>query len=201
MNSGPQNGRRAFLAVISMIGAILVFTGAHSATPRRINVSLESQYFILDSDYFGLANAFGADAALRYEIGWDIYFENGLGIFQTEGNDVSVDGFDYRMNLIALFPVLIPYRPVARFGIGFLSVNPVTATPTDTFRPTQTTFYFLGGAGVTRMILDRLLVEAGANFWVTPYEYRIYRFNRYDVTTTTERFMHLSLSLGFVYTF
>jgi hypothetical protein len=189
------------LAVVSMIAAVLVCGRAHTETPRRINVSLESQYYIFDSDYFGLGNAFGVDAALRYEIGSDIYFENGLGIFQTEGNNVSVNGVDYHLNFVALFPVLIPYRPVARFGIGFLSVNPVTVTPTETFRPTQTTFYFLGGAGVTRMILDRVLIEANANFWVTPYRYRVYRFNRFDVTTNAERFLHVSISFGFVYTF
>jgi hypothetical protein len=189
------------LAVVSMIAAVLVCGRAYTETPRRINVSFQSQYYIFDSDFFGLSNGFGADAALRYEIGSDIYFENGLGIFQTEGNNVSVDGLDYHLNFIALFPVLIPYRPIARFGIGFLSVNPVTVTPTDTFRPSQTTFYFLGGAGVTRMILDRVLVEANANFWVTPYEYRIYRFNRFDVTTSAERFMHISISFGLVYTF
>jgi hypothetical protein len=201
MDTRTSNRNRAIVTLVCMIVVFLDPGRALPETARRINVSLVSQYYVLDSDFFGLANAFGADAALRYEIGSDIYFENGLGAFQTEGNGASVTGFDYHLNLLALFPVLIPYRPIARLGIGFLSVNPVTATPTETFRPTQTTFYVLGGAGVTRMILDRMLLEANANFWVTPYQYRVYRFNRFDVTTSAERFMHVSVSLGVVYTF
>jgi hypothetical protein len=193
--------RQAFLTAAAVGALLAVFGPAHAETDRRINLAFETQYYIFDSDYFGLANALGADAALRYEIGSDIYFENGIGLFRTKGEGVSVDGLDYRIDVVALFPVLIPYRPVARFGIGFLSVNPVTVTPTETFRPTQTTFYFLGGAGVTRLIFDRVLVEANTNFWITPYRYRIYRFNRYEVTTSTERFMHISVALGLVYTF
>ena len=197
----PRNERRIILAVVSMAAALLVFEAGHAETTRRINASLDAQYYVFDSDFFGLANGLGATAALRYEIGSDIYFENGFGFFRTEGSGVSVNGLDYHLNLLAVFPVLIPYRPVARLGIGFLSVNPITVTPTETFRPTQTTFYFVGGAGVTRMILDRMLVEASAQFWVTPYRYRIYEFDRYDVTTATEQFMHVSISLGLVYAF
>jgi len=194
--------RRAALAVVPVIIAAVSLCGAARAElPRRISLGLESKYYILDPEFFGLGNALGIGAALRYELTSDIYFENGLGMFKTEGAGVSVDGLDYHLNLLALFPVLIPYRPVARLGIGFLSVNPVTVTPTERFRPTQTTFYFLCGAGVSRSIFDNVLLEASANFWITPYEYRIYRFNRLDVDTSVERFTHLSISIGVAYTF
>jgi hypothetical protein len=175
--------------------------GAGAELPRRISASLQPSYYILDSSYFNLDNAWGIDAALRYEVGWDIYFENGVGLLKTKGSGVSVSGLDYRINVLAIFPVLIPYRPMARFGIGFLSTNPVTVTPTETFRPTQTTFYFIGGAGITKSLFDKFLVEAGANFWITPYRYRIYRFNRLNVETDTHRFMHLEIAVGFSYTF
>jgi hypothetical protein len=46
-----------------------------------------------------------------------------------------------------------------------------------------------------------VLLEASANFWITPYEYRIYRFNRLDVDTSVERFTHISISFGVAYTF
>jgi hypothetical protein len=46
-----------------------------------------------------------------------------------------------------------------------------------------------------------VLVEAGANVWITPYKYRIYRFNRVDVSTSTARFTQLALSLALTYTF
>jgi hypothetical protein len=193
---------RGFRVTVAVAAAALVLSGASRAElPRRIAVSVEPRYYMLDSEFFGLSDAFGVNAALRYELANDIYFENGIGFFSTEGGGVDVTGLDWQLNFLALFPVLIPYRPVARLGIGVMSVNPVTVTPTDTFRPTQTTFYFLGGAGVTRSILDNVLLEASAAFWVTPYEYRIYSFNRLDVTTTDVRFTHLSIAIGLVYTF
>ncbi len=174
---------------------------AESPLSRRIGFEARGTYYVLDTGFFGLSNGLGAEAALRYELAPDIYFENAVGFFDTEGSGVSVGGFDYALSLVALFPVLIPYRPVARLGVGFLSVNPVTVTPTESFRPTQTTFYFLCGAGVSRSILDGILLEASANFWITPYQYRIYRFNRLDVDSSVERFTHLSISVAVAYTF
>jgi len=193
--------RSAVAAALAILAAGSLCGAARAELPRRISVGLESTFYVLDSEFFGLGNALGIGAALRYELASDIYFENGLGMFKTEGADVSVTGLDYRLNLLALFPVLIPYRPVARLGVGFLSVNPVTVTPTSSFRPTQTTFYFLGGAGVSRSMFDNVLLEASANFWITPYEYRIYRFNRLDVDTSVERFTHISISVAVAYTF
>ena len=190
-----------FFAAIVVLAALTIGSTAHAEIPRRVNAALESRYYIFDSEFFGLDGALGIDAALRCELGSDIYVETGLGLFKAQGDDAGVDGLDYHLNLLALFPVLLPYRPVARLGVGFLSVNPVTVTPTDTFRPTQTTFYLLGGAGVTRSISSAVLLEASANFWITPYEYRIYRFNRLDVETSAERFTHLSISLALTYTF
>jgi len=198
----PRIPRRAAIAALpAILAAVFLFGAARAELPRRISVGLESNYYVLDPEFFGLGDAVGVGAALRYELSSDIYFENGLGVFKTEGTGVSVSGLDYHLNLLALFPVLIPYRPVARLGVGFLSVNPVTVTPTESFRPTQTTFYFLCGVGVSRSILDTMLLEASANFWITPYQYRIYRFNRLDVDSSVERFTHLSISLGVAYTF
>jgi hypothetical protein len=193
--------RSAFGGALAILASCALCGAARAELPRRINVTLGSEYYVLDSEFFGLSNAYGMGGALRYELASDIYFENGIGALRTDGDGVSVGGFDYHLSLLALFPVLIPYRPIARLGIGFLSVNPVTVTPTSTFRPAQTTFYFIGGAGISRSVHDRLSVEACANFWITPYEYRIYRFNRLDVDTSTERFTHLSISLGVAYAF
>ena len=193
--------RNTALAAAAFAASVLFAAHVRAEMPRRISAAAAVSYYILDGDFFGLGNAVGAKAALRYELANDIYFENSIGFFDTEGSGVDVAGFDYRLGLAAVFPVLIPYRPVARCGIGFLSVNPVTVTPTESFRPTQTTFYLCAGVGATRSLFERFLLEAEASFWITPYRYRIYRFNRIDVTTIEERFMHLSLSLGAVYTF
>ncbi|MFA4947990.1 MAG: hypothetical protein WC674_05710 [Candidatus Krumholzibacteriia bacterium] len=200
--SGPAGRRMRFALALAALGAFAV-RGALAETPRQICASIESHYYVFDSRFFDLESAFGAAAALRYELASDFYFENAIGLFGANGGGVAVDGLDYRLNLFASFPLLMPVscRPVARLGVGFLSVNPVTATPTDTYRPTQTTFYILGGAGVTRTFLGSMLLEASANVWITPYKYRIYRFNRLDVDTNIERFTHLSISLALTYTF
>ncbi|MGD1049184.1 MAG: hypothetical protein ABR899_10600 [Candidatus Krumholzibacteriaceae bacterium] len=194
--------RRARLGAACAAIVLVAFGAAGRADQeRRIAATLQPTCYIFDSQFFGLSSGFGVDAALRCELGSDIYFENTLGLFKTKGSGLTVDGVDYRLNLLAIFPVLLPYRPVARLGVGFLSVNPVTVTPTSTFRPTQTTFYILGGAGVTRAIFPRVLIDAGAEFWITPYEYRIYRFDRLEVDTQLERFTHISISVGITYAF
>jgi hypothetical protein len=200
--TGSAVGRMRLALALAALGAFAV-RGASAETPRQICASLESHYYVFDSHFFDLANAFGAGAALRYEIASDFYFENGIGVFSADGGGVSVDGFDYRLNLFAIFPLLIPvpYRPVARLGVGFISIDPLTATPTETYRPTQTAFYLFGGAGITRTFWKEMLVEASANLWITPYKYRIYRFNRIDVDTDVERFTHISISLALTYTF
>jgi hypothetical protein len=201
MNGVLSQSKLGRSIVVALAAALFTSVGARAELPRRISASLQPSYYIFDSGYFNLENGFGVDAAFRYELGSDIYFENSIGLLSTKGSGVSVSGLDYRLNLLAIFPVLIPYRPIARLGIGFLSTNPVTVTPTETFRPTQTTFYFIGGAGITKSLFDQFLLEAGANFWITPYEYRIYRFDRSHVEIDAKRFMHLEISLGLSYTF
>jgi hypothetical protein len=190
------------IAVAAMVAAAVhLATGVRAETPRRIAVAARFTYYIFDGEFFGLGGAVGAGAALRYELMRDIHFENSLGILDTKGSGVDVGGLDYRLNVVAVFPVLIPYRPVARCGIGLISVDPVTVTPTKSFRPSQTTFYLTGGVGATRSLVENFLVEAEASFWITPYRYRIYEFNRFDVAVREERFMHVGISLGAVYTF
>jgi hypothetical protein len=199
---GPAGRRMRFALAFAALGAF-AFRGALAETPRHICASIESRYYVFDPAFFDLGNAFGGGAALRCEIASDIYFENAIGMFFAKGGGVTVNGLDDRLNLLAIFPFFVPpsLRPVARFGVGFMSVNPLTATPTKTYRPTQTAFYVLGGAGVTRTFFGNVLVEAGANVWITPYKYRIYRFNRVDVSTSTARFTQLALSLALTYTF
>lgn len=197
-----ETTRRASLNLACTALAALALCGACSAeAQRRISVSLAPACYVFDSKFFDVGHAFGGEVALRYEIAGDIHLESGLGAFRGNAGGVNVDGLDYRLNLIAIIPVLIPYRPIARMGIGFISVDPITVTPTETFRPTQTAFYFICGAGATRSISDKVLVEAGANLWITPYKYRIYRFDRQDVEASPARFAHIAISIGATYIF
>lgn len=192
---------KTFGVAAMMAAAIMLAGDVRAQLPRRIGASADCTYYIFDGGFFDLKAGLGAGVALRYELLRDIYFENSIGFLRTNGSGVDVGGLDYRVGLVAVFPVLIPYRPVARCGVGFLSVNPVTATPTDTYRPSQTTFYLTGGVGATRSLPANLLVEAEAGFWIMPYRYRVYEFNRFDVTVREERFMHVGISIGAVYTF
>lgn len=196
-------GRRALLALALVAAGAIAGGGASAETPRRICASLEAHYYVFDSDFFDIGDGVGGAAALRYEIASDFYFENVIGFLDGDASGVDIDGFDYRLNVFAIIPFFmpVPYRPVARVGVGFLSVNPLTATPTDTYRPTQTTMYILAGAGITRNFLKRMLVELSADVLVTPYQYRIYTFDRQDVSTSFERFTHLSTTLAVTYTF
>ena len=204
---GPAGRRMRFalalLALALVAAGTLAGGGASAQTPRRICASLEAHYYVFDSEFFDIGDGFGGAAALRYEIASDFYFENVIGFLDGDAGGVDIDGFDYRLNLFAIIPyfITVPYRPVARLGVGFLSVNPLTATPTDTYRPTQTTMYILAGAGITRNFLKRMLVEVSADVLVTPYQYRIYTFDRQDVSTSLARFTHFSTTLALTYTF
>jgi len=197
------SARRRAAVALAIIVAGAVGGGASAESPRRICASLEARYYIFDEQFFDIPDGLGGAAALRYEIASDLYFENAIGFIDANAGGVDIDGFDYRLNLFAIIPYFIPvpYRPVARVGIGFLSVNPITATPTDTYRPTQTTMYLLGGAGITRTFLKRMLVEVSAEALFTPYRYRIYAFDRQSVSTSLERFTHLSATIAVTYTF
>lgn len=197
-----RNGKALFICgLATAVVLLLAVSLASGELPRQIGASFHTSYYVLDSNFYGLENAFGASAAFRYEVIYNVFLENTIGGFTTDDGNVTVNGFNYQLGGLAVFPVLIPYRPLARLGIGFISVNPITVTPTATFRPTQTAFYFYGGSGITRSIRENISLEASATFWVTPYQYRIYTFNRSDVDTDDEQFTHLSISLGISYLF
>ena len=196
--------RRGFVSLCILCFTIIVTLSPCSAlgeSNRRIGVGLFPGFYILDGDYFSLDNAPGVDLRIRYELDWNIYFENRLGYLFSEGSGVSVGGFSYQLGLTAIMPYLIPYRPIASVAIGFLSIDPITVTPTETFRPSQTTFYFIFGAGVTRSIKENITVEAMSNAWISPYRYRIYRFNRADVEIEEKQFTHVSFHIGVSYIF
>ncbi|UCF05544.1 MAG: hypothetical protein JSV33_00470 [bacterium] len=194
--------RKIFTLCILPTSLILLLgTSAHGEASRRIGAAFHMNYYTFDPDYFGIENALGAEIDLRYELLWNIYFENRIGAFHSLSGGTSVGGLSYQLGLVAIFPVLIPYRPIARFGFGFLSSDPVTVTPTESFRPSQTAFYIVVGGGITRSIKENIVVEFNANLWATPYRYRIYRFNRSSVEAENKQFTHFGTSLGILYIF
>lgn len=184
------------------LSIILLFSSsAHSELQRRINIGMNFNYYKLDSDFFGMEKGVGAVFVFRYEIANNIYFENNLGTFSSDAAGVDIDGMNYHFDVLTIMPYLIPYRPMFRLGLGFLSVNPITATPTETYRPAQTSFYLLCGAGITRTIRENILVEASADLYLTPYDYRIYEFDRSNVSTQDVRFLHYTFNVGVSYAF
>lgn len=186
--------------VIAVTVTVFPFNGRCESN-RRIGIGVFPGFFLLDADFFDLDNAPAFDVRIRYELEWNIYFENRLGYLFSAANGTSVGGFSYQLGLTTILPYLIPYRPVATVGIGFLSADPVTVTPTETFRPSQTTFYFTGGAGIARSIRENITIEVMSSIWVSPYRYRIYRFNRSDVEMEEKQFTHLSFHVGVSYIF
>lgn len=196
----PPTRLLILLFIIIMILAMIAIE-ARGETQRRMNIGLNFNYFLLDDDYFGMESATGALFAFRYEISNNVYFENSLGSFASEANGVNIDGMNYQFGVTAILPYLIPYRPVARLGVGFLSVNPVTVTPIESFRPGQTAFYFIAGTGLTRSIRENIIIEWTVNIYHTPYDYRIYTFDRSEVTTLDVRFTHYVFNLGLSYSF
>jgi hypothetical protein len=193
--------RLLIIILIIIVILAMIAIEARGETSRRMNIGLNFNYYLLDEDYFGMESAAGALFAFRYEIAYNIYFENSLGSFASDADGVNIDGMNYQFGASAILPYLIPYRPVIRLGVGFLSVNPITVTPTESFRPGQTAFYFIGGAGMSRSIRENIIVEATANIYYTPYDYRIYEFDRSDVNTKDVRFTHYVFNLGMSYSF
>jgi hypothetical protein len=193
--------RAIIILFISLSLLVLPSSRAQGEMQRRINIGMNFNYYALDSDFFGLDNGVGAVFVFRYEIANNIYFENGLGTFSSDAAGVDIDGTNYHLDVLALLPYLIPYRPMLRAGMGFISVNPITATPTDTYRPAQTTFYLLAGTGLTRTLRENILVEASIDLYFTPYDYRIYEFDRSSVSTRDARFLHFIYNIGISYAF
>jgi hypothetical protein len=177
------------------------FSPARAETPRRINATFSPVYYILDPGYFNMDSAPGIKFSVRYEIKMDIYIENAVGAFMSKSDDVSVNSFNYQFGLLANIPYFFPYRPSGRLGFGFMTADPITVTPQHTFRPSQTTFYFVIGLGMSYPVQNNIFVEAGVDVWLTPYRYIIYKFNRQDVETAEEQFTHVGLAIGASYVF
>jgi len=176
-------------------------TEASSQNNRRINIALLGSYTILDPDYFGLDQAAGADAAFRYEIYTNLFLESRLGSFFASGGGENVHGFKSQLGVIAFSSHFLPFRPGVRAGIGLQSANPVTVTPTSTFKPSQTTFYLYIGCTLGRYVWRKLTVEVGSDILYSPYEYTIYKFNRQDVEAANKQFIHYNFTLGASYSF
>ena len=189
-------------ALLFLVFALLLpASAARGEMQRRINIGLHVDYYLLDDDYFGMDDGIGAGLAFRYEIWNNVFLENVIGRFSANDGVVDIDGLNYHIDLLAILPVLIPYRPLLRAGMGFISVNPITSTPVQTYRPAQTAFYFLCGGGFTRSLREDLFIESSVDFYITPYDYRIYEFDRSSVSMEDARFTHLVVKLGVSYSF
>ena len=198
--ASPEMGYIRILLFLSLTIALLA-SAAHGEMQRRMNVGLNFNYYMLDGDYFRMDNGFGAGFVFRYEVANNVYIENIIGRFTANDGIVDIDGLNYHLDLLAIFPVLIPYRPLVRVGAGFLAVNPITTTPVQTYRPAQTAFYLIGGGGFTRSLRENIFLEASVDFYFTPYNYTIYEFDRSAVSTQDIHFTHLIYNLGVSYAF
>lgn len=190
------------LATASLLTVLLASPREANCEPsRRISAGSTITYTIFDSDYFGLDSAIGAEVILRYELAGNIYFESRLGGFSTSKDGQSIGGLNGQFGISGFLTNILPFRPHVRAAFGLQSVNPVTTTPTDTFRPSQTTLYFIAGVGIGRYVWRELIVELSADLMATPYKYMKYSFDRQSVTSEEAQFTHYVIALGASYTF
>ncbi len=173
--------------------------GEDGNTERPIAVGLIPNYNFLDSEFFHLKDSAGMGILLKFGITRNLFFENRIGGFECENNVSPVTGMFSQLGLTYRFPSAFPTFPIARLGAGFISVDPATVTPTYSYRPTQTTFYIIGGIGIVQPVGNKVLIELCTDVWFTPYKYRIYIFDRDKVETSRHQFTHLTISLGIIY--
>jgi len=188
------------LLLAASMAAVLV-APARTRADRTVSAGLFPAFYLLDGDYFGMDTGIGTDLVVRYEVVTGLYIENRLGGYSSSQDGSSVTGINGQLGVTAILPYLIPWRPSVRLAGALLTMNPVISEPVTSFRPSQTVFYLVGGAGITRILRGRFQVEFGADLMLTPYTYRIYDFHRQYVETKEARFAHLSFSLGLMYSF
>ena len=202
--SGPLSTKMAGVVVVFTVVLLAVTAiprDGHGHVSRRINTGILATFTILDEEYWNMDNAAGVDLALRYEMFGNIYLENRLGFQAGDSDGNSVTCFNGQLGLMVFATHFLPYRPYARAGLGLMSANPVTTTPTDTFKPSQTTFYFVLGLGASRYVWKEMMIEAGADVLFAPYDYNKYSFDRQSVLLEKVQFTHFNFSLGVTYTF
>ncbi|MBN2185281.1 MAG: hypothetical protein JW746_08140 [Candidatus Krumholzibacteriota bacterium] len=193
--------RSVFFLLSTFLILHLLSAGASCGNDRRINTALLGSFTILDADYFGLDYAAGVDLAFRYEFYYNLFLESRLGSFACSSNGGNIHGFSSQIGIVAYSSHFLPFQPGLRAGLGLLSANPVTVTPTDTFKPSQTTFYFIIGCSLGRFVWKAMTVEMGADILFAPYEYTKYTFNRQSVFTEDVQFTHYTFTLGASYSF
>ncbi|MBN1885705.1 MAG: hypothetical protein JW876_09330 [Candidatus Krumholzibacteriota bacterium] len=189
------------LAVSCLILPSLVPAPALAGNARRIGGTLRFEYYLFDGGFFKLDDAPGLAASFRYELKDNVFFENRLGAIRTSQDGLSVNVLSYQFGMTAILPYFIPWRPLVRGGLAFLTADPVTVTPIDTFRPAQTTVYLVAGAGVVRSFKEDFAAELAVDAMITPYKYRVYSFDRQRVEDDPRQFFHLGISLGVSYVF
>lgn len=191
-------------ALIIFSLAVIVFTTpsrVSAQSSRRMSAGLLASHIILDSDYFGIGGATGTDIFIRCEILGNVYAETRIGAFSAEDDGHSVGMFNGQLGLTFISTSYLPYRIFVRAALGLLSSNPVTVTPTDTFRPSQTTFNIVLGIGANKFLWKSLAAETGFDVMFTPYKYNVYTFNRQSVSSDPSQFIHFTVSLGASWSF
>ena len=173
--------------------------GEDGTTDRPISIGLIPSYNFLDSEFFHLKDSAGMGMILKFGITRNLFFENRIGGFECDNEASPVTGMFSQLGLAYNFPSPFPAFPIARLGAGFISVDPATVTPTESYRPTQTTFYMIGGIGIVQPVGKKVLIELCTDVWSAPYKYRVYRFDRDKVETSRHQFTHLTISFGILY--
>ncbi|MCU0639211.1 MAG: hypothetical protein MUF59_05005 [Candidatus Krumholzibacteria bacterium] len=199
--SKKTGGISALVILILAVFAALAPSEGRAQSSRRMSGGLLVSHIALDSEYFGMNGATGTDIFIRYEVLGNIHAETRIGAFSSDDDGHSVGMFKGQLGLAFVSTSFLPYRLFGRAALGLLSSNPVTVTPTDTFRPSQTTFNIVVGIGADRFLWKSLAAEAGLDVMFTPYKYNVYTFDRQSVSTDPSQFTHFVISLGASWSF
>lgn len=196
-----SGGISALVILVFALFAALTPSEGRAQSSRRMSGGLLVSHIALDSEYFGMSGATGTDIFVRYEILGNIHAETRIGAFSADDDGHSVGMFNGQLGLTFVSTSYLPYRLFGRAALGLLSSNPVTVTPTDTFRPSQTTFNIVLGVGANRFLWKSLAAEAGLDVMITPYKYNVYTFDRQSVSIDPSQFIHFMISLGASWSF
>ncbi len=191
----------ALVILIIAVFAALTPSEGRAQSSRRMSAGLLVSRMSFDSEYFGMGGATGTDIFLRCEILGNIHAETRIGAFSADDDGHSVGIFNGQVGLAFVSTSYLPYRLFGRAALGLLSSNPVTVTPTDTFRPSQTTFNIVLGVGADKFLWKSLAAEAGLDVMFTPYKYNVYTFDRQSVSSDPSQFTHFVISLGASWSF
>lgn len=188
-----------------MISSLYISSSSSEAASGAFDIPVEvgvyPSVYKFDSDYYGVDLASGMDLRLGIRIADGIYFENLIGFYVNGISGESVQGFKDQIGVRVSLDDNPRFTPELLVGFSVLSANPPAETITRKFRPSQSAFYITAGIGASTYLSDSILFRSEVIISGTPYEYRVFSYDRNTVKEEGYYFLNLNLSFGISYIF